>query len=521
MRPTTGRLTLLLLALTMAACAARAKLDLAPARALTADMSRADALVLDGCYACLQEALGIYESLAASGQAAAAMERAADTAMLLAMRERELGLGRGTARAHADRLINALPAPADYSLYQAVADVFPWYQSGVSKEQADALMWAYKSLSANWAAWHSTLMARAPRDVLSAYALVALECHYDYMLRERKIEAWKPAGPAPPLLRLRLAGCGRGLDIEALSALLREVPRFGEINLYLGEAAFARGTLRTAEKLLLAAADAVPDWPAAHLALGHVYLVMEDSESARAEYHRVNAAVPGQRDAMLGEAKSLSYLGRSDEAIAVLDEMEKLGTWYLGEVHYWRGLNRHRLRQYDGANSDAIAARKYLPMDPNVDKLAGLVALALEDVPRAEREFRTAVQHFEGRGARDCDAGYYLASTLVMQRKWTEAAPIFEKSEPCYAQDEAALRKRIADIQASDLPDERVDRLVAAKTRDIATVKLQQARSCFNAAVAYANLGDLQKARPLADRAAAHPDLKDAVQPLLARLAGK
>jgi tetratricopeptide (TPR) repeat protein len=190
-------------------------------------------------------------------------------------------------------------------------------------------------------------------------------------------------------------------------------------------------------------------------------------------------------------------------------------------VHYWRGWNRHRLKQYEGANSDVIAARKYLPMDPNVDKLAGLVALALEDVPRAEREFRTAVQHFEGRGARDCDAGYYLASTLVMQRKWPEAAPIFEKSEPCYVLDEQALKKRIVEIQASELPDERKVRLVAAKERDIATVKLQQARSCFNAAAAYVNLGDLAKARPLAERAATHPDLKDAVQPLLARLAVK
>ncbi|MCX6551876.1 MAG: hypothetical protein NTY02_12915 [Acidobacteria bacterium] len=57
--------------------------------------------------------------------------------------------------------------------------------------------------------------------------------------------------------------------------------------------------------------------------------------------------------------------------------------------------------------------------------------------------------------------------------------------------------------------------------REIGTVRLQQARSCFNAAVAYANLGDIPRARPLAERAAAHPEMKDAVGPLLARLAGK
>ena len=204
---------------------------------------------------------------------------------------------------------------------------------------------------------------------------------------------------------------------------------------------------------------------------------MEDLESARASFHAVNAAVPGQREAMLGEAKSLSYLGRHDEAVAILDEMERLGTWFLGEMHYWRAWNRYHLRQFDAADRDVVAARKFLPMDPQVDKLTGMVALALNDVPRAEREFRLAVQHFEGRGARDCDAGYYLASTLVMQKKWAEGAPVFEKAEPCYVENEAAIRKRIEEIRASELPDERKVRLVASKEKDILVVRLQQGRS--------------------------------------------
>jgi hypothetical protein len=190
-------------------------------------------------------------------------------------------------------------------------------------------------------------------------------------------------------------------------------------------------------------------------------------------------------------------------------------------MHYWRAWNRNRLKQYEAADIDLAAARKYLPMDPFVDKLTGLVALARQDVPRAEREFRLAVAHFEGRKARDCDSGYYLASTLVMQKEWPEAATIFEKAEPCYALDEDALKKRIVEIQASELPDERKVRLVAAKERDIAALRLQQGRSAFNAAVALANQGLLDKARPFADRAAAHPELKELVQPLLTRLAGK
>jgi len=105
-----------------------------------------------------------------------------------------------------------------------------------------------------------------------------------------------------------------------------------------------------------------------------------------------------------------------------------------------------------------------------------------------------------------------------MQRKWTEAAPVFERAEPCYALDEKAVRQRIATIRASELPDDRQDRLVAAKERDILKIRLQQARSAYNAGVAWANLGDAARARPFAERAAAHPELKTLAEQLLARL---
>jgi len=501
------------------ACTARPRLDPRPGIALTAELARADALVAEGCYACLTEALEAYRRLSLTGRVPVAESRAVDAAYLLALRERELGLGRGSARALADALAAALPPPADYSLVQAVADVLPWNQSGVSREQQDALLWTGRALAEHWTEWRATLMARAPADVLSAYLVTALDCHYEYKLREARTDRWRPSGgPIPPLLRYRQAACGQVIGDVPLEGVIKEVPRFGEAHLFLGDLAFARGTLHTAEKHYVEAAAAIPGLMAAHLALGQVYFLMEDLEPAREAFHRVNEAVSGQRDAMLGEAKSLSYLGRSEDAIAILDEMEKLGTWQLGDMHYWRAWNRHRLRQFAEANADIAGARTYLPMDPQVDKLAGLVALALNDVPRAEREFRLAVQHFEGRGARDCDSGYYLASTLIMQRRWAEAAPIFEKACPCYASDEEALERRIGEIGASDLPEERKARLTAAKRRDITLVRLQQARAYYNAAVALVNLGEPAKARPLAERAAAHPDLAAQARALLDRL---
>ena len=486
--------------------------------ALTAELARADALVAEGCYACLTEALAIYERAAATGGAPAAGVRAVDAALLLALRERELGLGAGRALEHAVELASLQPAPFDISPFVAVAESHAWHAGGASRERQDAVMPALRTMFKSWPARRTLIAPGAERDALSAYFLLALDCDRRYYQGGGDVDPWKPAPGAPPLVRFRAAVCPAEPDEEALAAIVEADPRFAEAHLFLGEGALRRLTLLTAERHLLKAVAGIPGLPPARLALGHVYLAMEEFREARDAYHDVNAAVPGQRDAMLGEIKSLSYLGRHQEAIAIADEMVRLGTWYMGDAYYWRAWNRHRLGQHDAANDDVVAARSRMPMSPQVDLLAGFIAIARNEIARAEGEFRLAVQHLEGRGERDCDAGYYLASTLVMQRKWAEAAPLFERAEPCYILDEQAVRQRIAAIRASDLQDDRQDRLVAAKERDILKVRLQQARSCYNAAVAAANLGDEAKARPFAERASAHPDLAVQAKVLLDRI---
>jgi tetratricopeptide (TPR) repeat protein len=515
------RLAVAVLVPCLSGCAPRVRLDPGPGIALTAELVRADALVSRGCYTCLQEALAIYERAAVTGRAPAAGLRTIDTLLLLALRERELGLGSGQSLERAVDLASRQPSPFDISVFVAVADSQSWHAGGVSKERYDESMGPLRRMSGAWPDWRAQLQPGADSDVLRGYYLLSLDCSARSFLNDAGIESWKPAGDAPPILRFRTSVCPNAFDESTLANLLKADPRWADAHFFLGELALGQRKLRTAEKHLVEAAAAIPGLVAARLTLGHVYLAMEDVDLALHAYHEVNAAVPGQREAMLGEVKSLSYLGRHQDAVTILDGMERLGTWYMGEVYYWRAWNRHRLKENDAANEDVLASRSRMPMSPQVDALAGFIAIARNEVARAEREFRLAVQHFEGRGERDCDSGYYLASALVLQRKWAEAVPFFERAEPCYALDEKAVRDRIAAIRASDLPDDRQDRLVAAKEKDILKVRLQQARSCFNAAVALANLGEVDKARPLAERAAAHPDLKDLVQPLLARLDGK
>ena len=510
---------ILVASLAMASCASvRPRIDFTPSFAATAEMARADELVRAGCYRCLTQALDIYERLSAGPAAIpVAPYRAVDTAILLAMRERELGLGSGRSQDHASALARELPAPADYSQYLSIIDTVGWKPAGVSAEQQDAILGVFKTLVANFAGWRVILQASAPRDLLSAYQLLSLDCLYSYRLTEAKQKSWPLPAGSPPLLRARTATCA-GARANLLDDLLRDEPRVRELYLFQGERAYAQGTLRTAERHLVTALDELPSLMSARLYLGDVYLRMEDVESAFKAYHEVAAAVPGQRDAMIGEAKMLSYLDRSDEAITVLNEMVHLGTWYQGEAHYWLGWNRLHLNDIDRANDEVLAARKYLPMDPLVDKLSGRVAVARNEIERAEREFRAAMDHFAGRQTRDCDTNYLLASVLVLQRKWPEGGQRFGDVVPCFVEDEQGMRRKIEEINAADLPVERKARLVAAKQKGIAALQSQQARAAYNGAVAYANLGDKEKARPLAERAAQHPDMADLAQKLLARL---
>ena len=66
---------------------------------------------------------------------------------------------------------------------------------------------------------------------------------------------------------------------------------------------------------------------------------MEDQEVALGLYDRLLERLPDHREALLGRVKTLGFLARHDDAVAAADRMLALGTWYLGEAHYWKAWN--------------------------------------------------------------------------------------------------------------------------------------------------------------------------------------
>src|SRR5687768_15032634 len=100
-----SRLALACSILIVSACAARG-----PSPQVLAELGKADALLRQGCYTCLKEAQAIYTRLSAMPRPVpAAKQGAFDAALLIAIRERELGMFPRATLDRARELAAALP----------------------------------------------------------------------------------------------------------------------------------------------------------------------------------------------------------------------------------------------------------------------------------------------------------------------------------------------------------------------------------------------------------------------------
>src|SRR5687768_2218792 len=99
----TRRVLVLVGALAASACAARGAVP-----QLAAETAEAEAAFRAGCYTCLKESLAISERhLQTKQPPAGALERAFDAALLIAIREKELGIPNDAAMTKALRLLTS------------------------------------------------------------------------------------------------------------------------------------------------------------------------------------------------------------------------------------------------------------------------------------------------------------------------------------------------------------------------------------------------------------------------------
>ena len=463
----------------------------APPAVSAAEIRAADALVDEGCYRCLLEAFAAYER-------AALPDRMFSTALLLAFREKELGL------AATGWIERARPlATPDAAALLDIAAAVPWI-AAVSAPDFEPPARPSQNVIEDWLQW-----LRASPSAVNRYAELALIC-------------MRPPGTPPegfdadrPLLQYRLGLCGPAQRPQLDSAFAAS-PRFAETGFFLARyemtnSGFIGAQVTRALPLLLAAHDAIPESPTIAVTLAAVWSSRKEYARALALYDQVLSARPAQRDALLGRATVLTYLGQSAPAIASATAMIDLGTWYLGDAYYWRGWNLYSTGQIAAAAADVVEARKYR-VGSDLLTLSGMIAYDQQRREDARADFDRALRS----NPVNCPARWYLGLIAVDERNWQAGLAQFAEATGCYR---AAAEAVVAEEDAPDLSPEALAQQQADRARRLADNQRQIARSALNAALLAMQVDDRGTAARFAQVAAGHELTKERADDVLRRAA--
>jgi len=493
-------------------CASKPHIVVPPGPTGQVRIADADALVRAGCLDCLLDAFKEYDSLRSNPAVAeAASAGAVQAAILIALRERDLGLLDSNFVQRARELATASSAFA--SRFPELADIIETIpRQGQAADDAD--LTARQKAYRNRDAWLNGLESHAIDDAASAYTWLAFNCAYSTPTKEKvaewvsKTQSWSEA----PLIRFKAAGCG-AYDADAFEALLSANPRFLEANYFLGLRAMRAGKLDDAAALLQKAYEWRPRWPAVTQTLASLYLSAEEFEQAVDFYDRTLEMHPGFADALLGKAKALTYLGRHDAALDTIDQLLALEHWYIGDARYWRALNEAQLARYDDAWTDVEIAAKLL-LNAEVPKLAGRIAYNRKESQVSRERFELSRM----RNPTDCETSYYLQLVLGELADWPKTAEVAAAAAVCLADEEIELAKQIENIRAKDMAPAKKEKQIAKREQRIANDVRMRVTSWYNAAVSNYNLKNADEARRYAEKVVGDDQFGDRARQLLARL---
>lgn len=495
-----ARSLLVVFALVGAACAARTT----TARVSPVELARAQTLAAAGCYTCLVEALAIYEK-------AGARRAAFETALFVALREKELGIREDASLAKA-RTLAAAVGP-DAVLLTEIADHTQAEPTGQDPDKS-----SQRNIGPRRAriAELRPLLDTAAPTLLASYLKVSLDCNDPYARPLVNAAALAGAHNNAPWLQYRMSICGLG-DRAWLDAIRDRDARWTEIAFFQARrAASARPpNLRHALDLFNVAVSAFPTSAAMVLARAHAERAYGDLEPALASYDKAIALVPTNREAMLGRVITLSYLERHAESVATATRMIELGTWLMGDAYYWRARGRYVLKMMDEAWSDAENALK-LAANTNVYTLAGVIAYDRKDLDVAKDRFDNARRLDQG----NCTAHSYFALVEAAQNNWPAATPVFSQAMTCFVQAIAQIRRDIAELEATEFDPIYKARLIADQQKTLKESELKAAQAGYNAAQGFLREGKRAQATTHLQIALEHPDVRAQAE-MLSKLIGR
>ena len=229
-----------------------------PAADRRAQLTAAEAMMRRGCYDCLRDALSAFESLSGDPVVGTpARDAAVRVALLLALRETELGLLRGGYIDRARQLLGPVEAASpELAGLVEIAEVVANGPTGQTRAaNDDAQLAAMLTLARSQAQWATVLRHLMPQDLIATYLWVGLACgSYGSSFPDRDSRETVVGEAADvPLIAYKLStACGLTAS-EPLEAQLAFEPRFREVNYQLGLFALGGGTGRLPD---LDAADA-------------------------------------------------------------------------------------------------------------------------------------------------------------------------------------------------------------------------------------------------------------------------
>jgi tetratricopeptide (TPR) repeat protein len=498
------RLRILILLLVGSACAAKG-----PPPQLVGEMAKAEALQSQGCYTCLKESLAIFEKIRqAKLPPAGIAEKTFDTALLVAIREKELGIPAEQAMARAKGLVTPLRQPVFDAAELIIGDT-----TGLDPEQRALVTGRNRPQLEPDNPKRRALDAALENDITAKYVALAIDCEQQKLIESVDMKALTAAYAGSPLIQFRLSTCGRPAAPN-VGALRQNDPRWTdtfywearrEMIASLGQAI----DLSKVIGLYGQGREAFPSSLMLTMAWANANLAAEEFESALSGFEEVLKAYPTHRDAMNGKMQSQSYLMRHQDAIATATRILELGTWNIPDANYWRAWNRYQIKEFETAWTDVENATRGLS-NARVYMLAGLIAYARKDLPIAVDRFDTAFKVDPSA----CDAVWMSGLVSIDQTELAVAGPKFTRGMTCFVSAAAALRQERARLDMAiqkrgTPPNARDQRNLDRLQRDADTAELKSAQSAFNGAQCYARTGGKGLALNLIDVAIAHPEMRE------------
>jgi len=508
------------LLLLLAFCAPQKKIKMTPQMIeYQSKISEAESLYKKGSYSCLKEAFQIYQDLNALPRLRKQIkEKLIKTALLLSLREKELGVLEYKALEEASRLIQASHSLSEFSVYLDIVDSMPRKTKGFVKDflqdssQIDA---TYTKLKNNVPIWIEQLKEQNASEEFFAYLYICLKSNFSYFLGEEKLDFshFRDLFPDSRLIQY-ISSIYPEENEERLKGLIEKEPLFYEVYYFLGEIALSHGQLITAELNFLKFYQQIPQSSSTVISLASIYLAFEELAKSLEFYEQALRMAPEYRDALLGKAICLSYLGKNEEAIGCCNKLISLGSFLMGESHYWLAWNQNELENLDGAWESIENAKKYLYGNSDLLSLAGIVAFKKENLEVAEKNFLESLEINPSNG----EACFYLGSIYAKKQDWKNSGIYFGLSAYCYQRVEKALAEKIKEIEDSSFSEERKEKLISRKKAQLRKTDLTKATAFYNGAAGYFNAGMKEEALTFAQNAALHSALKEKAEELIKKI---